>query len=822
MSLFLAEIAAVAGLLGAPSAPGDPSPRVVPESPATVPSDTLGGAWAASDSLTVPLFIFDPVVVTVTRRREARLRAPASVTVIDTTRIWETVRSSPVELVRTVPGVDFASKGLNQHTFAVRGDRSVNSTALLMLTDYRYAAVPSLGFNIPYLLSPAADDIERIEVVRGPGAALYGPDSDKGVLHILTRSPFDSRGTRVSAAGGERSAAQIGFRHASVLGDHWGVKISGEYFRGDDWTGIDPAEAAARAKAIAGGASPDTLRIGNRDHGNERAAGEARVDWRSGGGSNAVLTAGTAQALNLVDYTATSGAIQVRDWKSSYLQLRAARGKLFGNAFLNASDAGDSYILRTGDRIVDESRVWGAQLQHGRDAGPDGRYRFLYGVDLRTTQPRTGGTIHGRNEENDTVTELGGYLHTSVDMTDRMEAVAALRADYHDRLGDLVLSPRLGLVYRPEDGHTVRLVYNRAFNSPSSTELFIDLEQQRVGPFGIRLRGIPGGGYTFSRECDGGPCMWVPDLSGGSPVRLAADATVTWPAIVALLQQQGVDLSGVPPPDGDQVGTVLAALDLESETFSPVSENFLAGYDPLKRTVSGTIEMGYKGVLGKRASIQADVYYWHQKDPVGDFFVATPNVFYDGTELAAYLAGYMSGSTADSLAAIIAGIPVGTVSPDQAGASTDLLVLSKQGGAYDNLGADAAVEIQVNRRVWTALSYSWILDNAYADVDVLGNVVLGVPRNKGALTVGYRDTRGGRSASLCLRAVESFRVVNGVYRGRVGAYAALDLDLQARVRSRPQVTLTLTVTNVLDHRHAEFVGTPELGRLAVGRITTAF
>jgi hypothetical protein len=56
----------------------------------------------------------------------------------------------------------------------------------------------------------------------------------------------------------------------------------------------------------------------------------------------------------------------------------------------------------------------------------------------------------------------------------------------------------------------------------------------------------------------------------------------------------------------------------------------------------------------------------------------------------------------------------------------------------------------------------------------------------------------------------------------VGAYAALDLDLQARVRSRPQVTLTLTVTNVLDHRHAEFVGTPELGRLAVGRITTAF
>ena len=116
--------------------------------------------------------------------------------------------------MRTVTGVDFASKGLLQHTYAVRGGRAANSAALLTLTDYRNAGLPSLRLNVPYLVPTTSDDIERIEVIRGPAGALYGPNSDRGVLHIITRSPFESQGTNISVTGGERSVFQGSVRHA--------------------------------------------------------------------------------------------------------------------------------------------------------------------------------------------------------------------------------------------------------------------------------------------------------------------------------------------------------------------------------------------------------------------------------------------------------------------------------------------------------------------------------------------------------------------------------------------------------------------------------
>ena len=90
------------------------------------------------------------------------------ITPVDADDIAAKVLLTPVDAVRAAPGFDISNKGIIQSTFAVRGDRSASSGAMLMLTDYRYAGVPSLGFNVAYLVPTAPDDIERIEVVRGP------------------------------------------------------------------------------------------------------------------------------------------------------------------------------------------------------------------------------------------------------------------------------------------------------------------------------------------------------------------------------------------------------------------------------------------------------------------------------------------------------------------------------------------------------------------------------------------------------------------------------------------------------------------------------
>ena len=86
---------------------------------------------------------------------------------------------------------------------------NVFSGALFVLSDYRWASVPSLRFNAYNMIPTTNDDIERIEFVLGPGSALYGPNVDKGVMHIITRSPLDHQGTTVSLAGGLRGPDDI-------------------------------------------------------------------------------------------------------------------------------------------------------------------------------------------------------------------------------------------------------------------------------------------------------------------------------------------------------------------------------------------------------------------------------------------------------------------------------------------------------------------------------------------------------------------------------------------------------------------------------------
>jgi iron complex outermembrane receptor protein len=116
-------------------------------------------------------FTVNPVIVTASRTEQKALDAPASVSVIETEAIEETNALTSVDHVAGVAGVDFARTGLTQHEIVVRGFNNVASGALMALSDYRYIAVPSLRINVFNFVPVTNDDLERIEVVRGPGSA---------------------------------------------------------------------------------------------------------------------------------------------------------------------------------------------------------------------------------------------------------------------------------------------------------------------------------------------------------------------------------------------------------------------------------------------------------------------------------------------------------------------------------------------------------------------------------------------------------------------------------------------------------------------------
>lgn len=108
--------------------------------------------------------------------------------------------------------------------------------------------------------------------------------------------------------------------------------------------------------------------------------------------------------------------------------------------YRNWNDAGDTFVLRTGDSIVDQSSLDVFQVQHIKQLNP--RQRFTYGADLLLTRPDTKGTINGQNENDDDINEYGVYLQSETELNPQIDLVLALRYDDHNRIEDAVLSPR--------------------------------------------------------------------------------------------------------------------------------------------------------------------------------------------------------------------------------------------------------------------------------------------------------------------------------------------------------------------------------------------
>src|SRR5690606_2545908 len=130
-----------------------------------------------------------------------------------------------------------------------RGFNNVFSGSMLTLTDNRYAFVPSLRVNTSFLVPTANEDIGRIELLLGPASALYGPNSANGVMHVITKTPFESQGTTLSLGGGMRAESEGlpasveeefgdktftrgALRHAGTVGDRFGYKLSGQLMQG--------------------------------------------------------------------------------------------------------------------------------------------------------------------------------------------------------------------------------------------------------------------------------------------------------------------------------------------------------------------------------------------------------------------------------------------------------------------------------------------------------------------------------------------------------------------------------------------------------------
>ncbi len=818
---------------------------------------SAGGIENVTVQLRSRALVLVPLVVSVGRGVEQKAdQAPARVEVISEEEVRARPAATPLDHLRAVPGVDVTTHGVQSGTVVARGFNNIFSGALHMLTDHRVAAIPSLRANFLHFIPSNDEDMERMEVVLGPGSALYGPNTSNGVLHIFTKSPLTTQGNVFSLAGGLQNVLQATGRSAHLLGENFGVKVSGQYMRADEWEHVDPVEAAARAAAI--GANPQT-RIGLRDYGIERWSGEVRADWRVGDETTAIFQAGRTAVLSAVELTGV-GAGQVQDWNNSFVQARMNRGRLFAQAYMNTSDAGDTYTLRDGNSIVDQSKLYVAQIQHG--FAPFARQNLTYGLDFIRTMPDTKGTVHGRNEDNDEYDEFGVYLQSETAVTDRLDFVFAGRMDWHSELEDPVFSPRAALVFTPVDGHSFRATYNRAFSTPSSVNLFLDIN---AGPFpnpalgnlgyGLRAQGTTSNGFTF-RQADGSLTgMRSPFNPQGRHALIPASSPTAWQLAVGVLAAQGaIDAQTAGflmqnAPTTAQVG--MAYLDVLStvQTPRPITADLNFDLSPIRESNTTTYEVGYKGLLGDRVLLAADVWVAERDNFVSALRPSVPLLFLDGATLGAFavprLTQHFMGrgmpqaqaqATATAVVTGMASLPVGVLSSNDVSTvqnRSDMLVTYQNFGEVDLWGTDLSARVLLNDEFSLGLSASWVNKDHFETEGE--KIALNAPTTKINASMTYRNERSGWNGEARLRFTNEFPVLSAPYvatacLGDTGplvdpcieGFTLLDVTAGYRLPMMPGASLSLAIQNLLDTEYRSFAGVPEVGRMALLRLRYEF
>lgn len=819
-------------------------------------------------TLTEAATMLNTVAVTGMATEEKLNKAPAAISVVGQQSITENVTTTPTEQLRNVPGIDITSGGIVQTNVVARGFNNIFSGSLLTLTDNRFNFVPSLRVNISYMAPTSNEDIERIEVVLGPAAALYGPNASQGVMHIITKSPFNSKGGIATVDIGEQNLMRVAGRYAGTVGEKFGFKISAERLTATDFTSVDVVEQAAGRQ---------------RSFDIERTAADFRADWRPDAKTEVVASFGRSLVGNAVEPTGL-GAAQVKGWGFTAMQLRAKRGKLFAQVFRNSSDAGDTFLLRTGQAIIDKSDQTVAQVQHSFSYGM-GRQTFVYGADYLSTQPKTGGSINGRNEEIDNFSEMGGYVHSITHLNQYWDVVGAIRYDEHSKVDKGTFSPRAAIVFNPSARQSFRVSYNEAFSNPSTNNQFLDLAAGYIGGtnstnslFTVRALGTPSTGFQFRRDCVGGAgglCMKSPFNPGGRGQFVPAAAAAFYKGAVAAAAAGGLEnalkaglaASGIPAslvptvsgammqtlaalqPTTAQVGTVLRILNPTTGRFGDVSPSDVRDIEAIRPTLTTGWEAGWKGEIGKKFYGTVDWWYSERSDFVGPLIVETPNVFLDRAMLSGFLqnglnaaltpvlgpatAGALAAGFAPTIAASLGGIsgsattgvPLGVVNPNNSlSGSTDVVLAYRNFGRVRLSGLDFSGTYLLDDAWSLSGTYSWVNRDFFSRTQVGGvsDIALNAPRDKGTATLRYRDDAAGVSSEMRFRRTASFPGNSGVYIGQVQGYNLVDASFTFRPTVLGGAMLSVMAQNLLNLKHSEFIGGAALGRLVMTRIQYAF
>jgi iron complex outermembrane receptor protein len=539
-----------------------------------------------------PVSLADLTVSAASREPERIVEAPAAVTLIEPQMLVNTAPTGQAPLaLAQAPGVDLVQSGVNDFNINARGFNSSLNRRVLTLLDGRDLAIAFLGSQEWNTLPVSLDELGSMELVRGPGSALYGANAFAGVINMTTLSPREAPGGKISISGGELSSYKADGRWAGVFGEgRFGLRVNGGYSSNDTWSrsrtlldrtaiqqeydeaveGTDfevPLMSSPEIRALAGQtcggadavcAGLDRTPQGDRDP-ITALYGSARLDYYLDNGGAFTVEGGASQVENEVLVTGI-GRVQVLKGFKPYVRAALNTDRYNILAYWNRRESKDpQFSLASNAPLLEKSDIFHVEGQTNfrfmEDAG-----RVIVGASFRQYNVDTEGTLMRPEDDARSDKVYSGYGQVEYRVTDQIRLVGAARYDEGD-LFEGQFSPKGGIVFSPNANHSFRFTVNRAFQTPNYSEFFL---------------------------------------------RAAAGAPVNFSALETGLRASplGPALAGV--PEG-QLFTNSAAVPVFARGNADLDVEKTIGY-----------EVGWKGALSSRAYVTVDAYMNNIKDFVTD------------------------------------------------------------------------------------------------------------------------------------------------------------------------------------------------------------
>lgn len=389
--------------------------------------------------------LMDTKVVTASKSKERAFDVPAAITVITNEDIRRSGQTNVMEVLRMVPGMQVSRINSSSWAISARGFADEYANKMLVLVDGRSIYTPAFsgtywdGVNMPM------EDIDRIEVIRGPGASVWGANAVNGVINIVTKETQYTQGAYVSGGLGDHERAFGEGRVGGKAGENGHYRFYSRYIDRDRMESPSGAE---------------------QHNGWWRLLTGARADWTNGGNDKFTVQGEIQRGANEQESMQFGPDVSNSELTMSYLRGGWVRG-LENGSKLNVNAYIDQHSR---DTVILDQRVTTFDVDMNHEIRWLDRNELVWGAGYRLIDDSYGSTpvlayLPSESQKN----LFNTFVQNKFEATQNLDLTVGTKIEHNDFTG-FEIQPTAKAAFRPNDRSTLWASVARAVRSPSRTE----------------------------------------------------------------------------------------------------------------------------------------------------------------------------------------------------------------------------------------------------------------------------------------------------------------------------------------------------------------